>query len=411
MSLGDGVMKTNFALADDLTLASEIIRGGGLVAVPTETVYGLASNGLDAEAVKHIYEVKGRPEQKPLPLMVAGDDAMEQCWTSVPPGTKLLAEKYWPGPLTMVMTAKPEIPEIIRAGGDTVALRCPDHPLTLELIKKSGTYLAAPSANPSGGESPKNAEDVIRYFDGLIDGVIDGGECGIGVESTIVDLSVSPFKILREGAIPASELERTLSDSLTLIGITGGTGCGKTTALNVLTDMGALVIDCDEVYHELTENSAEMKTELIERFGDVYNGNVLDRKALGNVVFSDADALLDLNAITHKYVNGEVEHRLANWAMLGGKVAAIDAIALLEGQLAPRCKYIVGIIAPTEARVARLMARENIAEEYARMRISAQKSNEYFKENCSHILSNDSSIEDFHKKCEILFSNLIKEND
>ena len=217
-----------------------IMRGGGLVAVPTETVYGLAGNGLDEKAVAEIYEVKGRPEVKPLSLMVHDAASMERYCENVPPQAYTLAKKFWPGPLTIVMKAKPCVPEIVRAGGETVGLRCPDHPLTLELLEKSGVPFAAPSANPSGEPSPKNADSVLKYFDGKIDAVLDGGECGIGCESTLIDLSRTPYRILRQGALPADEIADAFVDSMKIIGITGGTGCGKTTALNELERRGAL---------------------------------------------------------------------------------------------------------------------------------------------------------------------------
>ena len=164
----------------DVSGAAEIIAAGGLVAVPTETVYGLAGDGLNVEAVERIYEVKGRPEVKPLSLMVPGPEAMERYCEDVPPQSKLLAEKFWPGPLTIILKSKPVVPEIVRAGGKTVGLRCPDHADTLALLRRCGVPLAAPSANPSGAPSPKTAGVVLGYFDGQIEGVIDGGECGMG---------------------------------------------------------------------------------------------------------------------------------------------------------------------------------------------------------------------------------------
>ena len=181
--------------------AAEIIKTGGLVAVPTETVYGLAGNGLDEEAVKQIYEVKGRPQVKPLSLMVPGAEAMDRYCEDVPQGARLLAERFWPGPLTIVLKAKDFIPSIVLAGGDTVGLRCPDHPMTLELLKKAGVPFAAPSANPSGEESPKTAQKVWDYFSGRIEGIINGGECGIGRESTIISMAQKPYRILRQGAL------------------------------------------------------------------------------------------------------------------------------------------------------------------------------------------------------------------
>jgi dephospho-CoA kinase len=282
--------------------------------------------------------------------------------------------------------------------------------MTLELLKKTGFPLAAPSANPSGEKSPKTADEVFGYFDGAIGGIIDGGECSLGVESSIIDLSETPYRILREGAVSMQDINKTLSDSLTIIGITGGTGCGKTTALNALEKLGALVIDCDAVYHDITVSDKDMKDEIIRRFGDVYDGDVLNRKALGNIVFGDSGALNALNEITHKYVNREVDRRLTDWALRGGKYAAIDAIALIGTEIAARCRSLVGIIAPTEARVARLIAREGIEEVYARKRIEAQPTNEYFAENCDYVLMNDGTMEQFEDKCTALFSKLLEEN-
>ena len=132
----------------DVSGAAELIAAGGLVAVPTETVYGLAGDGTDVQAVERIYEVKGRPEVKPLSLMVPGQEAMERYCEDVPPQAKLLAERFWPGPLTIILKSRPLVPEIVRAGGETVGLRCPDHPDTLALLRACGVPLAAPSAMP-----------------------------------------------------------------------------------------------------------------------------------------------------------------------------------------------------------------------------------------------------------------------
>ena len=245
-------------IKEDISLAVDIIKSGGLVGVPTETVYGLAGNGLDKAAVERIYEVKGRPAIKPLALMVPGKAAMECYCENIPKSAYDLADKFWPGPLTIVLKAKNIVPEIVRAGGETVGLRCPDHPMTLGLLEKSGLPFAAPSANPSDRPSPKNAAQVMDYFDGVIDAVIDGGDCGIGRESTLIDMSRKPYRILRQGALSEIEIADALVESMNIVGITGPTGCGKTTALNVLGDFGALVLDCDAVYHELLEKNAEL---------------------------------------------------------------------------------------------------------------------------------------------------------
>ena len=384
-----------------------IMRGGGLVAVPTETVYGLAGNGLDEKAVAEIYEVKGRPEVKPLSLMVHDAALMERYCENVPPQAYTLAKKFWPGPLTIVMKAKPCVPEIVRAGGETVGLRCPDHPLTLELLEKSGVPFAAPSANPSGEPSPKNADSVLKYFDGRIDAVLDGGECGIGCESTLIDLSHTPYRILRQGALPADEIADAFVDSMKIIGITGGTGCGKTTALNELERRGALLIDCDAVYHRMLETDRPMLDEIEKYFpGAVIDGK-LDRKALGAVVFTDEEALRDLNIITHRHINLEIRRILREHAMNGGTLAAIDAIELFSSGLAKRCTATIGVIADREVRIDRIMRRDGISREYAMMRVNAQRPNEYFIQKCSHVLENNGSQEEFIEKCRKTFEEVL----
>lgn len=384
-----------------------IMRGGGLIAVPTETVYGLAGNGLDEKAVAEIYEVKGRPEVKPLSLMVHDAALMERYCENVPPQAYTLAKKFWPGPLTIVMKAKPCVPEIVRAGGETVGLRCPDHPLTLELLEKSGVPFAAPSANPSGEPSPKNADSVLKYFDGKIDAVLDGGECGIGCESTLIDLSRTPYRILRQGALPADEIADAIVDSMKIIGITGGTGCGKTTALNELERRGALLIDCDAVYHRMLETDRPMLDEIEKYFpGAVIDGK-LDRKALGAVVFTDEEALRDLNIITHRHINLEIRRILREHAMNGGTLAAIDAIELFSSGLAKRCTATIGVIADREVRIDRIMRRDGISREYAMMRVNAQRPNEYFIQKCSHVLENNGSQEEFIEKCRKTFEEVL----
>lgn len=384
-----------------------IMRVGGLVAVPTETVYGLAGNGLDEKAVAEIYEVKGRPEVKPLSLMVHDAASMERYCENVPPQAYTLAKKFWPGPLTIVMKAKPCVPEIVRAGGETVGLRCPDHPLTLELLEKSGVPFAAPSANPSGEPSPKNADSVLKYFDGKIDAVLDGGECGIGCESTLIDLSRTPYRILRQGALPADEIADAFVDSMKIIGITGGTGCGKTTALNELERRGALLIDCDAVYHRMLETDRPMLDEIEKYFpGAVVDGK-LDRKALGAVVFTDEEALRDLNIITHRHINLEIRRILREHAMNGGTLAAIDAIELFSSGLAKSCTATIGVIADREVRIDRIMRRDGISREYAMMRVNAQRPNEYFIQKCSHVLENNGSQEEFIEKCRKTFEEVL----
>jgi len=203
-------MKTIVIRDNDLSYAVETLLCGGLVGVPTETVYGLACNGLDASAVAKIYEVKGRPEVKPLSLLVPDLEVAASVCAGIPVAAQLLADAFWPGPLTIVLPKRDTVPDIVTAGGNTIGVRCPDHPLTLALLRTAGIPAAAPSANISDMPSPKCAEDVLAYFDGKISCVIDGGTCKLGTESTIISLTTESYKILRQGALPEEKIRQVL---------------------------------------------------------------------------------------------------------------------------------------------------------------------------------------------------------
>lgn len=180
-----------------------------------------------------------------------------------------------------------------------------------------------------------------------------------------------------------------------IIGITGGTGCGKTTLLNVLARQGGLILDCDAIYHQLLTTDQEMLTAIDARFPGTVENGVLQRKKLGTIVFSDKNALLNLNRITHNAVKAEVLRRLETRP----KLAAIDAIALHEGGLAELCDITVAVIAPEEIRVRRLMARDGISEEYARSRIAAQHNDDWFRDKCDCVLENSGTEIQFYDKC------------
>jgi len=187
-----------------------------------------------------------------------------------------------------------------------------------------------------------------------------------------------------------------------IIGITGGTGCGKTTLLNLIRQQGGIVMDCDAIYHELLKTDTAMLSAIDVRFPGTVENGALNRKKLGAIVFSDEQALLDLNRITHSAVKQEVLRRLEGKPAL----AAIDAIGLFEGGLAQLCHVTVAVTAPVELRVKRLMARDGISEEYARKRIAAQHSEEWFREQCDHILENDGTIDAFRAKCVAFLESL-----
>lgn len=185
---------------------AKVLRRGGLVAFPTETVYGLGANGLDENAVKKIFQAKGRPQDNPLILHIASIDQVEDLVEEIPEVARICMERFWPGPLTILFKKSSKVPNIITAGLDTVAIRMPRHNIALELIKASNTPIAAPSANISGRPSPTSAKDVIEDLMGRVDMIIDGGNTGIGLESTVLDLSTDYPLILRPGGITMEEL-------------------------------------------------------------------------------------------------------------------------------------------------------------------------------------------------------------
>ena len=191
-----------------------------------------------------------------------------------------------------------------------------------------------------------------------------------------------------------------------VIGITGGTGSGKTTALETVRALGGAVIDCDEVYHGLLATDKALLEAIEEAFPGTVEDGVLQRKKLGQIVFGDEEKLLKLNGITHGFVKKAVDERLAEARREGRTLAAVDAIALIEGGLGELCQATVAVTAPEEMRVRRLMAREGITEEYARARIRAQKSEDWFRQHCTVTLVNDAGREEFAEKCRRCFQAL-----
>ena len=204
-------MQTQFANAvtqkeNGTRLGGSILRAGGLVAFPTETVYGLGANGLDGDAVRRIFEAKGRPGDNPLILHVAKKNDVKQLWTRIPDAARTLMDAFWPGPLTLIFNCSSAVPDEVTAGLETVAVRMPDNKTALALIREAGVPVAAPSANTSGKPSPTTAEHVRHDMEGKIDLIIDGGPCRFGVESTVLSLVGKPT-ILRPGAVTKEMLE------------------------------------------------------------------------------------------------------------------------------------------------------------------------------------------------------------
>ncbi|GAB4546514.1 MAG: hypothetical protein Kow0063_40950 [Anaerolineae bacterium] len=208
-------VKTRVAPADDpetLRRARRLLRSGQVVAFPTDTVYGVGAYAFQAEAVAALYAAKNRPATKAIPILVAQIEDMARLARQVPVIAWELAERFWPGGLSLVLRRAEHIPPIVTAGGDTLAIRCPDHPLPLALMNAVGAPLAATSANLSGQPSPTTARQVVEQLAGRVPLIIDGGECPGGIPSSVVDLTVSPPRLLRAGAIPIEDLQDLLPD-------------------------------------------------------------------------------------------------------------------------------------------------------------------------------------------------------
>ncbi len=203
-------METKRLASGEAGKAAALLRAGGLVALPTETVYGLAADATQEKAVQANYDAKGRPEAKPLNVLVDGMGMVEAMCRDIPADAYKLARAFWPGPLTMILWGNGTLPPIVPARGATQGVRCPDHPATLAVIRALGRPLACPSANLSGRPSPKSADDVLAQLSGRIAAVLDGGPCSVGVESTILDLTVTPYRILRQGGLSQEEIEAVL---------------------------------------------------------------------------------------------------------------------------------------------------------------------------------------------------------
>ena len=525
-------------IEDKIAAAAAILKNGGLLGIPTETVYGLAANAMDEKAVARIFEAKGRPQDNPLILTVSGQQWLPRYCQDIPPLAYVLARKFWPGPLTMVLKRGKAVPDIITAGMDTVAVRCPDHPVTLAIIREAGIPVAAPSANTSGRPSCTTAQDVLEDMNGKIEGVVDGGPCTVGVESTILDLTVTPPRLLRPGGLPLEDIEQLIgpvevdravvsalkegekpkapgmkyrhyapkapvtvvtgapdksaqeirrrvgptsgvicfdeyahlfpqqevhplgpsgdkqvqaqrvfdalrtfdNSSVTeiyaqcpdnrglglaignrlkkaagfhvveagtvqvILGLTGGTGAGKTSALKAIEELGGTVIDCDAVYHELLQSDQALRRAIAVTFPGVFDrdGN-LDRQKLGREVFSDKERLTALNEIVYRFIGPAVREQVGD-----APLYAIDAINLLEAGLDALCDRTVAVTAPLELRVRRIMARDGIEEPYARLRISAQKPDEFYRSKCDYELNNAADTpEAFQAEAKVFFARLI----
>lgn len=220
-------MKTELLNENHLLKAAEIIRSGGLLGIPTETVYGLGADGLNPAAVESIFRAKGRPQDNPLILHIWSAGWLERYCEDVPAAAYRLAEAFWPGPLTMILRRKPAVPGVVAAGLDTVGMRCPAHPLCRQVIRLAQTPIAAPSGNISGRPSPTTAQHMLEDMEGRIPAILDGGPCAVGVESTILDLTVTPPRLLRPGGVTLEALRGALGEVAVDSAVTRSLGAGE----------------------------------------------------------------------------------------------------------------------------------------------------------------------------------------
>lgn len=205
-------METKYLSHNEIETAAALLKNGGLVGIPTETVYGLGANGLDPEAVANIFAAKGRPQDNPLILHIPHVSWLERYCRDIPACAYELAERFWPGPLTMVLPRRNNVPDVVTAGLDTVGMRCPGHELCRSIIALADVPVAAPSGNTSGRPSPTTARHMLEDMEGKIHAIVDGGPCGVGVESTIIDLTCVPPRLLRPGGVTLEQLRSVLGE-------------------------------------------------------------------------------------------------------------------------------------------------------------------------------------------------------
>ena len=495
----------------DIKKAGAIIRSGGLVAFPTETVYGLGANALDENAVKSIYRAKGRPSDNPLIVHVAQKDDIAPLVKEVTPQAKALIDAFFPAPLTIILEKSDIIPSATSGGLGTVAIRMPQNETARAVIKASGVPVAAPSANTSGLPSPTKAKYVIDDMNGKIDAIIEGGDCEVGVESTVITLAEDVPTILRPGAVTKEMLEavigevkiagavlgelgkgetaaspgmkykhyspkakillvgarkedyenfvntrqnafalcfegddvriphvtygtesdelsqaRELFDALRrldelgaqrvyarmphkdgvamavynrliraaafniidltkpfTIGLTGGTGAGKSHVCKIFRELGFNILDSDLVAREVVKEGSPLLTALAKEFGnDIIKDGRLDRALLASRAFESREGTDALNAIMHP----AIIERCKELAIIP---SVLDAPQLFEAGADKLCYKTVAVTASEETRIKRIMKRDGITRDAALRRMSAQFDDEYFKSHCDFIIAND----------------------
>lgn len=509
--------------------AAELLRTGELVAIPTETVYGLAANALDADAAAKIYRAKGRPQDNPLIVHIDSLEMLDGLVTEFPEAARRCAERFWPGPLTMVLPKSKKIPAATSGGLDTVGIRMPANETARKVIGAAGVPLAAPSANVSGRPSPTTAAHVFTDLAGRIPLIVDGGACAIGVESTVICFEGERVRILRPGFVSAEELAEVvpavvidsgvteklpeqarvrspgmkyrhyspradviiidgqkdafiryvrahaaednlcclapaawqaalpcpvidfgadavqeanrLFDALretdrrgfakayavcppktgvglavynrllraagfhvvcvsekratklpgcAVVGLTGQSGAGKTTVSRCFAEHGFGVIDADLVAREVTEDGSDCNRALAGEFPSAFReGYVLDRRALGRIVFGDREKLDRLEQMIYPFINTRITEKIRGFASSGRRFVLLDAPTLFEAGADRFCDCVVCVVADEEKRRERIFARDGLSDEEITKRFSSQKDAAFYTARAEFVIENN----------------------
>lgn len=516
-------MKTKIIELNEIEKAVKLLKNSEIVAIPTETVYGLGANALNSVAIAKIFKAKGRPQDNPLIVHICNEKMLDELVLDIPKKAEKLMQNFWPGALTIVFKKSEKAPCEVSKGLETIAIRFPKHETMLEIIEKCKFPIAAPSANTSGRPSTTSFEHVFEDLNGIISAIVKGEASQIGLESTVIDVTREIPVLLRPGGITKEQIEAVIGEVLVdksitasisdtkkvsspgmkyrhyapkatveivegnvfktakyiqkysdkttgilvfddfhelfdkkntktfgekkdietqanllfaklrefdeinvgkilaqcpqnqglglavanrlkkasgfnvtkisgkVYGLTGQSGSGKSTATRIFKEKGFEVIDCDEIYSNLLENSTEMSEKLQNKFPKCFENGKINRKLLANEVFADKSKLLILNEITHEFIVKEIE----NLILQAKNDVILDAPLLFEAKLDKYCDEIIGIVCNEDVRISRLAKRDKLSEKEIKNRLKNQKNDSFYIEHCGIIIENNGNLLDF----------------